>query len=541
MKKCLSMALAVVMIMSLFAVNVSAKLVLGEPEKTVYLVNQDFQDAEKLDLTSEAADGVVVPEAEGSDNNVAKLNATNRYIVASQASSISDSVFTVQFDVKAVNPTSAIDIVVRTDEDASFAPYGYNLRITYSNFKNAEDWSADTNWYTYSAKIDTTELRTNGGAFSYKNVEMKRTLKGEDNWVSVPYNQGYNYVTKEISDATPARRVAWRPLQNAERARMSSTWANGISIACDNRSSDDSDGGAWADNEYLIDNIKISYVKDAVDYPSTGILLTEDYEGTTKNFGTPTIVDGNNCLELYKKTEGGNEKPDYGSSETATFASLPQNFILTADVCMASDNTQPLFLEYFTDTLGGNVAGEAYNMGLKPTEVTAGEWYTMKLAKVGDFSYRGTLKNHKTGEITTFKPVGNSNISGKGIYNRLLFRIVNEASDADKVFHWFIDNIMVTEVGAMAISNIEKVDGAVSATVNVDAATTATPAKAKVFVAIYSDNRLVDIDFEDLTFAGTDGETANVDVEGEFDKVYLYLWNGTIPVVDKYDITALVK
>jgi len=551
MKKVLSIALAVMMTVSLFAVNVSASVIAGEPEETIYLVNQDFEDADNMDLTLYgAAETYVVAEEEGSENTVMKLVPGNRNANASGAKSIAKSTYTVEFDVKAINPAAGIDIVLNLDEDKEFSPYGDVLRITSSNFKNLSDWSADTNWYTYKAVISVGALRTNPytvnedgsktlNPLHYRNVSLTRALKGTNTWEKINPNYGYNAVTQAQCQAKESLRLGYRVLNNTTAAGNSSTNAAGVSLALYGGSV--ASGDVWADTDYLIDNFKVSYVKDAVTYPSMGILVNENYEGTTKHFGVPVEVDGNKCIELYKKTEGGNEANAYGSSSVVNVESLPQQFILTADVCMAADNTQPLMVEYFTDTLGNNVAGEARNMVVDDSLLTVGEWYTLKLAKVGSFSYRGVLENHKTGEVTEFVPTSYSNISGTGTYNRLMFRIVNEKGDADKVFHWYIDNIMLTEIGAMVIADVEKADGALALTINADTATSVLKnTKARAFVAVYNENRLVDIDFKDMEF-GAEGATDDFVVEGEFDAAYAYLWNTTAPLMEKYDITALVK
>ena len=546
MKKVLSIALAVMMTVSLFAVNVSASVIAGEPEETIYLVNQDFQDADNMDLTlyGDAAT-CVVAEEEGSENTVLKLSPENRYANASGAKSIAKGTYTVEFDVKAINPAAGIDIVLNLDEDKEFSPYGDVLRITSSNFKNLSDWSADTNWYTYKAVISVGALRENPytvnedgsktlNPLHYRNVSLKRALKGTDTWETINPNYGYNAVTQEQCQANENLRLGYRVLNNTTTAGNSTTNAAGVSLAIYGGSV--AKGDVWADTDYSIDNFKVSYVKDAVTYPSMGILVNENYEGTTKYFGTPVEINGNKGLDLNMGTITKNTQ----AGTTVNFASLPQKFIFTADICMAAENTEPFLIEYFTDTFGNNVAGEARNMGLDPKDVVAGEWYTMKLAKVGGFSYRGILKNHKTGEVKTFTPVSRANISGSGTYNRLLFRVAYD-SGANEVYHWYVDNVMVTEIGALAVADVEKAENAVSATINVDAATnTANPAKARVFVSTYNEDRLVDVDFKDMTF-GVDGAADTFNAEGAFDAAYVYIWNGTTPISEKNDITSMVK
>ena len=125
----------------------------------------------------------------------------------------------------------------------------------------------------------------------------------------------------------------------------------------------------------VFDNVKVSWVEDAVPYPAIGVLCAEDFEGKTPSFiglqGSLVTEDGNSYMDMYMKSTGDEQynaeketyAVSYGSSGTVNFESLPQNFILTADICMAADNTQPFLFEYFTDDVNNaNTAGEAANI-----------------------------------------------------------------------------------------------------------------------------------------------------------------------------------
>jgi len=161
----------------------------------------------------------------------------------------------------------------------------------------------------------------------------------------------------------------------------------------------------------------------------------------------------------------------------------------------------------------------------------------VKFIKTGKQNFNATLKDHETGEVRTFKASTRSNISGTDAYNRLMLRICNGGVETDTTFHWLVDNFQLNEVTALAIADVEKADGAISASMNVDT----NYDNAVIFTALYDGDRVVDVAYNPVVTSTVDGAQTVVTVAGDYDKAISYVWDGNfVPVGTPWDITEVI-
>ena len=388
-------------------------------------------------------------------------------------------------------------------------------------------------WFNFKVSVDKT-------IFNSKDAETTRKKA-----VAVEYKKAEedNYKTLALFDGGS---YGWE--MGGRLTTANPTWTGGGAVAF----SPDADAYAYcvdADEnsikvnaEYHIDNVKLTGRTNKVEYPSTGILVAENFEGTSPVFagGQATLVgdDANKYIDFYRSDEV--NYLTYGSSKEFTPASLPQEFVVTADVCKEADNTQDLIIEYFTDTLGVTdangklIAGVNSSIVIDQSKFEVGKWYTVKVARKHIVYPMVTLVDKETGEEQTFNATTRSTVSGNTSYNRLFFRALNTAGS---ISHWKLDNVMVAEAGAASIisKTVDEETGATTLKVNVDANSyTATP-----IVATFAGDRLVAADFEDVTLS-TDGEEVDFTVAAGTKKAVLYLWNGLggASFMEAWDITA---
>ncbi|MBE7052638.1 MAG: hypothetical protein E7395_08780, partial [Ruminococcaceae bacterium] len=400
MKKVLSIMLAVMMLVSLFAASVSASVATyeGYEVKTILAESANVKSAmpyirnkvAPADATRAVSSFATVGEGEDA-NEVAILKYSaegQEWLFGSNQSTLAPYeklVFT--FDVNVVNCASGLQVGFNTGAattsfvispatfmGAQMTPYGTaNAQVEDSDSLNLNQWynfrvTVDKSVFAAAAAVDET-VRRNAMTIEWKKAE-------DEKFAIMPYIIGGYYGYK-----LGARADAIMPSWTQTGVAISPN-ANSYMVCVD------AEGNSLKENvEYHIDNVKLIGRMPKVVYPSTGILVAEDFEGTSPKFigGQGTLVgnEENKYMDMYLSTPV-TEKANttYGSSGTVNFTSLPQNFVLTADICMAEDNTQPFLFEYFTDTLGVTdadgklLAGYAHNMKIEATDVVAGTWYT---------------------------------------------------------------------------------------------------------------------------------------------------------------------
>lgn len=554
MKKVLSIMLACAMLISLFAVTASASVATyeGYDFVTVFETSEDVKSVLPYVNTTAYASGAmpVSSFATVDDNEVAILkgNPEGADWVYGQSKATLEALdkFTLEFDVKAVDCSDALNISFKTEKGV------IGVYVTPATFIGAEQAVGSAKVHT--AKItDLNSVKLNQW-FNFKITVDKTIYNGSDNEatrknaVTVEYKKAEEESFKTMNIFTGG---SYGYKLGGRLTSANPSWTGGGAVAF----SADADGYAYCvdadDNslkenvEYHLDNVKLTGRTNKVEYNSTGVLAAEDFEGTSPKFaGTSATVKGdeaNHYIDFYrddtKNTYG------YGASGTVRVDSLPQEFVITFDLYKEADNTQDFYIEYFTDTLGVTdangklLAGAASNIHIKADKFETGKWYTVKAARVNVSWPKVTVVDKETGEVQKFDALSRSNVSGSSDYNRLFFRALNTA---ESVSHWRIDNVTVTEAGAASYisKTVDEETGATTVKLNVDAITyTATP-----ILATFKGDRLVAADFVDTVDVALSADGAVVDLVagGEYDEAVLYLWKGIggAPLMEAWDITA---
>lgn len=352
---------------------------------------------------------------------------------------------------------------------------------------------ASDKWYSFKITIDKSKGLVDNryyGRLQGDGVLLQWKEKGADEWnTAVNAVTSLDYTGADLKYYAQAERTAWQ-------------WVNG---------SDMTTPGIGFNTRTYMDNLKVGY-KEAI--PSTGVLYYDDFEGATamgSGIASVEYKNGNNYLAL--KGDGSS----WTGSGQAVALEIPSKFILTMDVCMGADNAQNLKLEYWqSDVATSGVWGQ---IGLAPSEVVPGKWYTLKIAKVGeDRTYTVTLTDLESGEVKTITPQN----SAVGITGNNPGKFMFRGWLGDGTIDWKIDNIIMTEAAAASLCVVEKAaDGTVDVTVSADAISdTITPV-----LALYNENRLVAVDWDtkDNTAFGVSADLA---VAGSYDEVKLFVWDG---------------
>lgn len=548
MKKVLSIMLAAMMLISLFAIGASASVATyeGYDFVTVFDTSENVKSALPYVNTSAYASGATPTSsfATVDDNEVAILkgNPNGADWVFGQAVATLTALdkFTLEFDVNVVDCSDALNVAFKTDKGV------IGVYVTPATFVGAELTKGSLKAHT--AKItDLNSVKLNQW-FNFKITVDKTIYNASDaeatrkNAVTVEYKKAEEESFKTLSLFTGG---SYAYKLGGRLTTANPTWTGGGAVAFSPDADAyaycvDADDNSIRDNaEYHIDNVKLTGRTNKVTYPAKGVLVAENFEGSSRAFvgGQATLVgdDANKYIDFYRDdTKNSN---GYGATGEFKPASLPQEFVVTADVCKEADNTQDLIIEYFTDTLGAVnangqlLAGAASGIVIDQSKFEAGKWYTVKVARKNITYPQVTVVDKETGETQTFNAAIRANVSGTTSYNRLFFRALNTA---ESISHWRIDNVMVAEAGAASIISATAEGDAVSAKISVDAKEyTATPV-----LATFVGNRLAAVDFADVDLSA-EGAEVDLAVSGAYDEAIVYLWNGLggAPFMETWDIT----
>ncbi len=548
MKKVLSIMLAVMMVSSLFAINASASVATydGYDFVTVFDTSENVKSALPYINTSAYASGATAVSsfATVDDNEVAILKGNPDgadWVFGQNVASLTAlDKFTLEFDVKVVDCSDALNVAFKTDKGV------IGVYVTPATFIGAEQAKGSVKAHT--AKItDLSSVKLNQW-FNFKITVDKTIYNASDaeatkkNAVAVEYKKAEEESFKTMDLFTGG---SYGYKVGGRLTTSNPTWTGGGAVAFSPDADAyaycvDADDNSIRDNvEYHIDNVKLTGRTNKVTYPVTGVLVAEDFEGTSPQFigsqGTLAGGENNKYMDFYRSDTV--HTSTYGASKEFKPASLPQEFVVTADIYKEADNTQNLIIEYFTDTLGAVntngqlIAGVNSGIVLDESKFETGKWYTVKIARKHIVYPAVTVIDKETGETLTFNATTRATVSGNTSYNRLFFRALNTAGS---ISHWRIDNVMVAEAGAASILSATAEGDNVSAKLSVDAKEyAATPV-----LATYNEDRLVAVDFADVTLSA-DGAEADLAVSGAYDEAIVYLWNGLggAPFMEAWDIT----
>ena len=575
MKRFLSITLCVMMLASLFAVNVSAAIPTEKvvtPTSMSIIYSQTYEDATKTGFTTfygstqdaEKA-GIKVEDADAATpNNIFVMDwpdvtytdgvatAVPTYHLQTGMGSAKTynlstdiklpSSFMVEFDANEVIGAAALAGGVRALSDGS--TYFFRIHPDYAN---------DNTWYTYRFYIDeqggtdVTTVRAN----VQNTVKVFRKIRGS--------NEDFEALTigKEIVYAING--TANSTLEFTISA-SSNTFATGM-----NTTKVGSSYVAAFDTVYNLDNINIySVTKDTTStYEiNNGVYKTYDMETSntsfTRNMSTYTYA-GNENNRYFKfdasaatgtwPTNIVNEIPLTSDKETVQ---IPNDFAITFDACNAVLGAG-LYLDIYGPGDGTNAAPKA-GVNLKSSSVDKEVWYTYKIcltadpeAAAGSYMdckiYRKPMGSNTPWTLLTndvdYKFSGTLSSSAT---NRSIVRIgfctdktmaAYQVDSDNKKAVWYVDNLQATAACAYT-GNVSVSGSTITAELNVAAATaTATP-----IVAVYNGSTLVNAGHATVA----DG-FVNITVENYTagNKVMLYIWdslaNGVPVLTEALDIT----
>ncbi len=494
MKKLISLVLCIMMISSLFAMNASASVAIGDMPETAYPINQSFEDADNLMFTTIAwknGSGAVAVETVD-DNSFAdiylggKLDTTLdiAYIGSGNLDgAVPNKGYTMAFDVYPVDTSVSLRVLYNSDTTTN-QNARYGIAIPASAFPTMNQW--------YSVKMVVAE--------NYVNPEVS---------ISV-------YVKSAVdSDYTKI----------AHTGLYSPVMLSGHTFFIGAETRYNVNNSETVDNtRYKIDNVVLYYRTAQSEYPSTGVIAYENYEGTTQSLkGQKATVAGD--LENYYLTVLNDEDADddriagtFAGSTMWAIERVPENFIITFDICQNAGNEQNFNLEYYDEkNTSVKVKDHWGQLYVTADKCEVGKWYRAKVhvncgvvktlsfvdLETGD-SVEGVAFGRGTTDITTSK-------------NSLIVRPFNNQG----IFNWSLDNIVLTEAAAASLPEINATADEVAVTVSADAISeTVAPV-----LALYKENRLVDIDW-DTKDNTVEGVSAELTATGEYDEAVVFIWDG---------------
>jgi len=317
--------------------------------------------------------------------------------------------FTLEFDVKALFASSELRIYLKK------GTLNYGIRIHPGTFadlyeKKRSDFPKDSNiyklmWMNSAAAEDESDLVADRW-YSFK-INVKSELLGTEysdqnvlNAVKVFYKEkgenGYRILNGSTVEAP--WKAGWNPapllLCNKKTCnvavRSAADGGQQYAVWSFDEENDTIDKTTLASKaHYQIDNIGITSGM----YPSSGVIHHEDFEGDNPTLmfdGFSTIETdekGNRYLkiDIPERTKNGVSK--YMSSEEITAETLPEGFIMTADLCMLDENSVDFKLEYFSDSFGttnqdGEMVAKTHgDYALSRYDWNVGDWYRLRLVK----------------------------------------------------------------------------------------------------------------------------------------------------------------
>ncbi len=589
MKRFLSITLCVMMIASLFAVNVSAAIptekVTADSSMTL-LLSQDFEetanntnftsfygtsghDAEKSGVEYEDADaevknnvftmdyGDLVREEgiiTGLPGGVAHMQLTNGTV---KTRNLNDN-GTVK-----VLPTSYM-VEFDANEKIAGAGLGFGLRAISTGesyfFVLHPDYANDDTWYTYRIYVDEkgAENVTDQRANVQKTIRAFRKLRGSSaDFEALTLGKEIVYSTSGTANAAMVFTITanrnWKFASTCDTSAATGQYSSNIIDAFD--------------TVYQLDNIKVYGITDAVtsayELNNSGVYKTLDME-TPEN--SITITDkttwrwtyaGNDTNSYIKFAPGkiGNLVDNIILTSDNTTVQLPNSFILSFDAC-----NEVLGSSLYLDIYGpadGTVAAPKAGISIRSIAADKGVWYTYKLClDVDPEGGAGSSMDCKvyrrlagtTGAWTLLTNDTEYKFSGtlsSAVTNRSLVRIGCSTTNALAAYEndtdnakgvWSVDNLQATAACAYT-GNVSVSGSTVTAELNVAAATsTATP-----IVAVYNGSTLVNAGHATVA----DG-SVNITVENYTagNKVMLYIWdslaNGVPVLTEALDITSLL-
>lgn len=541
MKKVLSIALATMMLVSIFAVNASAMISLTRPElvgKTddFVMVEQDFSDAEKTDFTTALGGWLGKVDATGGCATLTKPASNQMSAVSSTP--ITAEKWTVEFDVRRNSD------LINTEYYGVFfgcqkAAYEGDTEKAakfidkYGIYLPLKDKDKDV-WYTYRITFDETKASTDLASTIRSIVPSAQYKKeGDAEWTTIQTNwvdAGWNVTGNQSRVVANKGFYAGGETSFVFASKQGNLDATEISAA-----------------SFSLDNIKM-YVPgnpgEVVDVPYP---LTNGTIHLTKEVAS--VPDATSYASYITSVD------NYFTTPTsAVEAGKTRSYTVTFD---AKNTVQGLPL--FVHVGGYNAVG---GIVICPTEVIGDGWFSYKLvatetAGSGSLSiqvYRKPLGSDgayvemtvpwKLDYVSGDEFMSHDSFSGTKNTIRLMYDYRTEMAAAPGSVLtetvWEVSNLQVTDEAAIsgdATASEETLQ------ISVDAEIIAATGDAGVALAVYDDqNRLYDVAFTRLA-----GGTGDLDLTAEYLPGFdanLFVWDyaggAAAPLVAPIDVAAIV-
>ncbi len=550
MKRFLSITLCVMMVASLFAVNVSAAIpttssvTVGGVDEIVYFT-QDYSDATKTDFTLRNYDGVVSVE-DGVIHMTGREEAS-QFADTYGTSAIDSGSYVYEFDFMRNDDLTA-DYVVKVTfnraanaSNAALVRYGVVIPVRtvgmYEDengvrWEDATEASVDIEakkWYNFRITVDESKF-VNDTSTYHKNgwVKVERKLSTENAWTALGYSTGNNFPASTV-------RVYGNAIDNGN---VSNVQENSVAILgvdkCPNAQGITATGYVYdeAQGTYVTDSTK-TYAEDGttVDFQFDNIkCYVPAVPGEVVTRDLP-IKQG---VVLTRETEV--EKASVGStiydSVKINWPSEPSKVVTTFDaVCTVAGGplsfaTAGLNVGSAMTTIAPGTIGQWYNFKIiySSTGVSASALTVDAVYRKAEGSSEWTLLTKAPDSITVDGYDWWQGYNGSSSYNNIRWYLYGGFTKPAQVSSncaagttWKVKNLQVSDGNAVT-GTATVADGNLTLALN-----TELWSAADVIVATYNGDKLANVSYAPVAITGN---TANITVPYTAgNTVKLYAWD----------------
>ncbi len=537
MKKILSIALCVMMLATLFAVNAFAATGVYTQLTEDYLT-EDFSGETSKFTNTTVTDGVAT-----------LLTSTGSQAVYARALVDVPSKFVLEFD--AICPEGTEMTLVFADSDHTAEPR-FTIYIIPGSYEAGKN-------YTYRFIIDQSALVRSDASENFAAIEYYRKEVGTDNWIQGVYDRT-GVITDGFAQAADGSNITYSQGTPAIRYVQQSWLSNSIP----DKSMAFYMYNSTAGLETYLDNVKLYRTYEEL-VKVTDYDVNEAFEGTEYSFSDVTVKDG--VASIPNSASNSAVKP-------VASVDLPSKFVYEFDM-ECSDNTAEIYI-LFKDS--DNTAEPYSSIMIVPKSFEANKMYTYRF--IIDASKLVRSNAHENfAAIEYYRKEAGTDTWVQGVYDKSgvitdgfaqasdgsnivyeagtpAIRYLNSyaSSIADKsVGFWLwssnastikLDNVKVSKTGIVEVSEIVNDGETLGAKVafddrdSVDLST-----NRSLFLATYNEGVLVDVDMEAV--AAENGLYTSILSVGaaDYDEAKLFVWetaDNTPALPEVFDLTAWI-
>ncbi len=550
MKKVLSIMLATMMVVSLFAINASAAIPATHevlegyvPETNLFV--QDFSDVEnKTDFTERQYEGSVSVSEDG------VLHMTGGYrtgvsMSTTSTTPITTGEYTFEFDfMRNDDLTADYWLFVTFQRAANAESTNENLKkygvvipvrttgmvtvegVNYEDITNPDVDIEPHKWYTYRLTISESAFVAAGGAQEkaqlLKLMTVQRKLKNDTEWTTLNYTTGGNNFNASSCRIYGVGATAWnntnevnigvtRDSYGQQLEVKGYTWDETTQKYVEGTEIISSEDGRNADFQF--DNIRVYKPGEPGEMVTKDLPINKGVVFTSLDKTTLEMVGKDVEIKDAEGNVTGTEKQPsttYGT-KVINWTYEPTSFVATFDA-MNEVAGGPLSISF-----AGKEVGSAM-CTIRPTE--AGKWYSYKLLFIRNGVNESISKVYRKAEDETewtqLTYTGNKNdaegndvwmgYNGSSSYNNIRFYLYagqtneNRYSNCELGTKWSIRNIQVTD--SYAMTGVATVD---DGNLTIDLNTVVADAAAMI-AAVYDGDRLVSAQAVDVAAFANDAE-----------------------------------